>query len=369
MAAPIQHYTRRRLIRFFGRFIQFALARVTVTGREHIPKRGPLIIVGNHVGYAEPALMMTTMPWPIELLAGGDVPLRSKFLFMQNMYGFLSVNRGEIDRTALKSIGDILTAGGSIGIFPEGGVWDRKIGDARMGVAYISQQTQTPILPMGFGGVVGVLDKALKFQRPKVSVNVGKLIPPVPTSENYRERKALAQQASNQIMSAIYDLVPPDDEINTLGSRDEQFALDVQLTDSSGATVQPPPELAAIPNGDEMALLFHRPILLSVVIDNMERAAAEPLRHLDSERDPARLSAALQETLHVYGEEKPVFLGYRLGYQRADRIMNALKTLKAQADWAAERGLSMNIMPKATFTFGDGRVEHVDYPNAAHKIG
>ncbi len=367
MPAPLAHYNRRKIILFFGRFIRAALARVTVSGYANIPKRGPLIIVGNHVGYAEPTLMATTMPWPIELVAGGDVPIRSNFAWMLKLYGALSVNRGEIDRNALKSISDILERGGSVGIFPEGGVWDRKIGDARLGVAYISQQTQTPILPMGFGGVVGALDKAFKFQRPKVTVNIGKLIPPVPTSENYRERKALAQKASNAIMQSIYDLVPPDDEINKLGERQEAFDLVIELTDAAGAQVAIPDEMT-IANGDDVALLFHRPILLGVVIDNLERPAAEPLRHLQTERDPAKFAIALGEALQVYSVEKPVFLGYRLGYQRAERILASLRKMKALADWAAGRGCQMNIMPKVTITYPDGRIEHANYPAAAHHV-
>jgi 1-acyl-sn-glycerol-3-phosphate acyltransferase len=366
MAAPIKNYTRRAVILFFGRIVQAIIARTTVTGRENIPKRGPLIVVGNHVGYAEPALMATTMPYPIELVAAGDIPLRSKFLFLQQMYGHLSINRGEIDRAGLKAISDILGAGGSVGIFPEGGIWDRKIGDARLGVAYLSQQTQTPILPMGFGGVVGALDRAFKFQRPKVTVNVGKVIAPVPTSESYRERKALAQAHSNQIMQAIYELVPPEDEINQLGSREEIFQMDVQLLDEAGNPVTVPEELA-IPNGEDVSLLFHRPILLSVVIDNLERPDAEPLRQLPTEHDPEKLGVALDAALDVYTNVKPVFLGYRLGYQRADRIVQGLRMLRKLAGWANQRRLRMNIMPKATVTYADGRIERFNYPGEAHK--
>jgi 1-acyl-sn-glycerol-3-phosphate acyltransferase len=307
------------------------------------------------------------MKFPIELVAAGDIPLRSKFLFLQNMYGYLPINRGEIDRTGLKAIGDILTAGGGVGIFPEGGIWDRKIGDARLGVAYLSQQTQAPILPMGFGGVVGALDQALKWKRPKITVNVGKVLPPVATSENYRERKALAQKASNQIMQAIYDLVPPGDEINQLGSRDEAFQMDVELTDDTGNAVSVPEELA-IPNGEDVSLLFHRPILLSVVIDNLERSAAEPLRHLPAEHDPEKLGVALDEALDVYTKVKPVFLGYRLGYQRAERIVKGLQALRRLASWANQRRLRMNIMPKATVTYADGRIEKFIYPGEAHKF-
>lgn len=366
MAAPIKNYNRRLLIQFFGRIVQRIISRTTVTGRENLPKKGPLIVVGNHVGYAEPALMAMAMPFPIELVAAGDIPLRSKFLFLQNLYGSLSINRGEIDRAGLKAISDILNAGGGVGIFPEGGIWDRKIGDARLGVAYLSQQTRAPILPMGFGGVVGALDRALKLQRPKVTVNIGKLIPPVPTSENYRERKGLAQKASNEIMQAIYDLVPPEDEINQLGSREETFQMDVQLLDDAGNPVTVPEELV-IPNGEDVSMLFHRPILLSVVIDNMERAAAEPLRQLPAEHDPERLGVALDEALDVYTNVKPVFLGYRLGYQRADRIVQGLRMMRKLASWANQRRLKMKIMPKAIVKYADGRIERFDYPGEAHK--
>src|SRR5271165_6328520 len=128
------------------------------------------------------------------------------FVFLQRWWGYVPINRGEVDRTGLKAAASILESGGAIGIFPEGGVWDRRIGDARLGVAYVSQQTQTPILPIGFGGLIGAIDKITHFQRPVLHVNFGKVLPPVPTSDNYRERKALAQKASDQIMEAIYAL-------------------------------------------------------------------------------------------------------------------------------------------------------------------
>lgn len=362
----VRYYLRRQAILTVGRMLQPILSRTTVTGLENIPKNGPLIVVGNHSAFVEAVLMVLTLPWPIELMGAGDIPLRQRFGFIQRWYGYLPINRGEIDRTGLRAASEVLEKGDAIGIFPEGGIWDRKIGDARLGVAYLSQQTHTPILPMGFGGLIGATEKIVRLKRPHLTVNVGPVIPPVPTAENYRERKSLAQQASNRIMDAIYRLVPSDDEINKLGERKEAYSFEVQLTDRSGHPVEAPPDLN-IPHGDELSMFFHRPLLIGVVIDNLHRPA-EALRHLDTERNPAALAAALSETMQVFVHEKPAFLGYRLGYARAGRIKDALKKLQSLAEWAAAQGCAMRIMPKATFTFRDGHVETFDSPGEAHEM-
>ncbi len=356
----IKYALRRRIIYTGGKFVQTLLSRTHVTGQENIPRSGPLIVVGNHSAFIEIVLMVLALPWPIELMGAGDIPLRQKFSFLQTMYGYIPINRGEIDRTALKAASDVLESGDGLGIFPEGGIWDRKVADARLGVAYLSQQTGTPILPMGFGGLIGATEKIVRLQRPRLTVNIGQVIPAVPTSQNYRERKSLAQKASNALMDAIYRLVPPDDEVNKAGGSTEQFDFEVQLTDSSGQTVQPPPELA-IPNGAELALFFHRPLLIGVVIDNLKRPA-EALRHLDTERNAGVLAASLGEALQVYVKEKPAFIGYRLGYARAGRIVAALQKLKELAEWAAAQHLNMRILPKLTVSYDDGRVEHFDSP-------
>lgn len=362
---PIHYPTRRRVLHRVGKILQPILSRTHVTGQEYIPSSGPLIVVGNHTAFIEGLLMILSMPWPIDLIGAGDVPLHGGFVFLQQWWGFIPINRGEIDRTGLKAASTILEAGGTLGIFPEGGIWDHKIGDARLGVAYLSQQTGTPILPMGFGGLIGAVKKITHLQRPIMTVNIGPVIPAVPTSENYRERKALAQKASQQIMEAIYSLVPADDEINRLGNRQEQYAFDVQLIDERGQSVAVPPELI-IPHGEDLSYFFHRPVLISVVIDNLRRPA-EVLRHFDTEREPTRFAAALRETLQVFTREKPAFLSYRLGNKQAARIVEGLRRFETLSKWAAERNLSMRVRPQAIFTYADGRVERLDVPGAAHE--
>ena len=360
----VRHPFRRRLLFGAGKVLQPLLSRTRVTGRENIPMHGPLIIVGNHSAYIEAVLMVMAMPEPIELMASSDIPLRGSFTFLQGWYGFIGINRGEIDRAGLKATSDLLNAGGRVGIFPEGGVWDRRIGDARLGVAYVSQQTQAPILPIGFGGLIGAIQKITHLQRPILNVNIGKVLPPVPTADNYRERKALAQKASNEIMEAIYALVPASDEVSQYAERQEAYDFVVTLTDASGKVVTPPAEMV-VPYGADLSYFFHRPVLISVVIDNMQRPA-EPLRHFATEHDPVKIAAATAEALKVFVQEKPAFLGYRLGNQRAAHVVEALYGLQKIAVWAAEHGAQMLVEPRAIFTYADGKIDRLDQPAAAH---
>lgn len=343
-----RYYYRRQLSRIVARGLQAIFTRTTVTGREYIPRQGPYIAVGNHVAAIEVALMAVNLPHVVELIGNGDIPLDPAFNILVRWYGFIPIRRGYVDRAALRASQEVLEQGHVLGIFPEGGIWGGQ--SARPGVAWLSQQTGAPILPMGFGGALGALDKAVHLKRPRLTVTIGPLMPPVPNPDSPRARKAAIEEASREMMERILALVPAHERRSESGSAQEEYTFRVEVTAPDGSCV-PLPD--AIPYGEDVAFYFHRHVLLEVIYRNFRMTDARPLSEYPHLTDPARLGMALDVALQFYQGE-PAFLGYRLGYALAGRVVAGLRALRAVMAWATEQGYEVRIIPERTIIEADG---------------
>lgn len=93
-------YPRRRLIRStlitFAKAFLALLTRTEVKGMERLPKKGPIILAGNHVAEFEAVLMASFTPGQVEFIGTGDIPLDPNYAFFANAYGIIPVNRGNL---------------------------------------------------------------------------------------------------------------------------------------------------------------------------------------------------------------------------------------------------------------------------------
>lgn len=342
--------------------LQRVLTRTTVTGAEFIPAKGPYIAVGNHVAAVETALLVLNLPHVPELIGNGDVPFDPMFSFMAKWYSFIPIRRGHIDRRALTAAREVLDSGNVLGVFPEGGIWEHNAESARPGVAWLSQVTGAPILPIGFGGVRGAFKSMVRLGRPHLTMNIGPLMPPVESSGSGRVRRAAIEAASEEIMRRITALVPSAYSGLENGQRPrETYAFKLAIKDAEGRVVDLPPELA-IADGDDLAFYFHRNVLLEVVYRNYKIKEARPLAAFPRLHDPARLGPALDAALEFYHRD-PIFLGYRLGYARAARVVDALEQLRAVLAWAEQRQYEVRIIPERTIIKAGEAVETYTEPS------
>jgi 1-acyl-sn-glycerol-3-phosphate acyltransferase len=95
--------------------------RMEVSGLEHLPLEGPLLLAGNHDSYWDPiAIGMAGLPRrQIKALAKHTLwkPVIGKVL---DGMGQIPINRGAGDLGALERAIEELKAGACIGVFPEG---------------------------------------------------------------------------------------------------------------------------------------------------------------------------------------------------------------------------------------------------------
>jgi 1-acyl-sn-glycerol-3-phosphate acyltransferase len=358
-------YPRRRIqrgaIRTLARVLVPALAQVEVRGCEHFPEEGPLLVVGNHIAAMEVVLMLVYSPWQVELLGPGDLPPQRAIGVISRAYGYTGIQRGQADRRALSCALDVLRQGGVVGIFPEGGIWDTGIREAKRGVAWLSHRAQAPILPIGFGGVKGALDEMLKLKRPHLSMNVGTLMPAV-TCDPGQSRKACLQEAADRVLQAVMDLVPEAERPERDHPLDERFELRVVVRESqpgmelsedsapaspgadpAAASEMPVPEGLAIVHTDALCKFFYRPALLNILHKDVY-LPVEALQDLKREHDPARIAAAVQCVLG-YLDENPYFLTYRYGQDEGQAMGAGLQELHDLATWAALTGASLHLTP------------------------
>jgi 1-acyl-sn-glycerol-3-phosphate acyltransferase len=343
---PIIHYPRRTLqrttLRVVGRALLPLLTRTQLTGFERFPKSGPLLVVGNHIAAMEAVLMVLYSPWQIELLGAGDIRPPPAMDAIARFYGYTPINRGNVDRAPLIKILDLLERGGIVGVFPEGGIWDTGDKPAKRGVTWLSHRANVPILPIGFGGVEGALNKLFRLQRPKLWMNVGTLMPPVALAPG-KPRKACLQQAAAQVMQAANDLIPEEGRVPHPQMRDERFELCIRMQDTDGTLMTYPPDLE-IAHADALVKMFYRPAILRIFKKDL-RLPVEALQQLDTEHDPAKIACAIRLMLDYVEQQNPGFFPYRFGHAEGMAMEAGLRELHAVATHAAKSGYLLSITP------------------------
>ncbi len=356
-------YPRRVVVRFLMRFIGGILLRLLtrpqVSGLEHIPKSGPVILVGNHVAFVEVILMALYVPWQVEFIADWDIPFDPRFEWIINLYRVLPVNRGSTDRREMEVPLDVLKQGGVIGIFPEGGIWSTEMKRARTGVAWLSFHGNAPVLPMGFGGMRGALKAVSQLKRPRLVMNIGPLMPPVTGYIEGKSRKEALEDAANAIMAEVQALIPPEEKRDWNRIRDERFDFSMCTRSHDGQEGE-----VAVTHREGLGRFFHTPVILDVMARNMH-LPVQPLQQLDT--DPVTIARAAEAALSFL-DSHPQFLNYRFGYQMAQEMYAGVVELRDLARAAAANGQQVRLRPVHTYRNQQGEEIVETTPAAMHEM-
>lgn len=208
------HRLARWLLRPIFRGLFHLLAEVELEGLENIPRGQPYLAALNHVSVFDPPFAMTFWPETIEVLGASDIWQRSGFgqNILVRLYGAIPVRRGVYDRAALEQVGAVLRAGRPLLMSPEGGrTHVSAMRRARPGVAFILEAAGVPVLPVA---IIGTTDdffqRAIRRQRPKLILRVGKPFSVPALTGRGEERREARQQIADLVMSHIAGLLPPE---------------------------------------------------------------------------------------------------------------------------------------------------------------
>lgn len=196
------------LLRALVYVLLIILGRLKVTGRENIPAAGPYIIVVNHMSITDPPILYLAFP-PMRLRFFAGEKWESHFLFgpIMKAVGAIYINRGEVDRRALREAITAIKDGSIFGLAPEG--TRSRVGhliEARDGAAYLASRTGATILPVGVVNTNLVATNVKRLHRTTLEAHIGKpfTIPDV----GHRLKGKELEAATHLIMAHIANLIP-----------------------------------------------------------------------------------------------------------------------------------------------------------------
>ena len=123
------------------------MLRLSVTGAEHVPRRGPVVFVANHQSLWDIPALGAAQPRAIRYMAKSELFRPRPFGAFLRMGGTFGVHRGEPDREALRTVHETLVGGGTVGVFIQGHRQDG-FEEAKAGAGRIAVVEQADVVPV-----------------------------------------------------------------------------------------------------------------------------------------------------------------------------------------------------------------------------
>ncbi len=183
--------TVRSLLKLLLTLVMKVYGRLSVTGIENLPDKGPYIIAPNHLSYADApsvgaAIARDTADQIFSLGATGffEGPVMSPIARLLHV---IPVDMETRLYNALQLSAYVLRRGKILLVFPEGSrSRDGRIKEFKKGVGIIAKELNVPIVPVAIRGTYEMLPPGRLFPRPaRISVSFGK--PVYPGGKDYDE--------------------------------------------------------------------------------------------------------------------------------------------------------------------------------------
>lgn len=126
----------------------------TIVGKENIPKKGAILIVGNHKHLYDQCLSIISTKRFIKYMAKKEYFDNKKTRWFFKSVGCISVNRSIHDKEAKEKAIETLKNGGAIGLFPEGTRNKTKefLLPFKFGAVSMAKKTDAYLVPFGITG-------------------------------------------------------------------------------------------------------------------------------------------------------------------------------------------------------------------------
>lgn len=203
---------RRRFFRWLLKgvvwLIVHLLVKITMNGREYLPRGGPVLMVSNHLGDADGIIGLAISKAPFDMLAKielYDIPLLGKLM---DWYGAIWVHRGQPDRRAIRATLTGLAEGRMIGIAPEGRESiSGALEQGTDGAAYIALKADVPLMPLVWTGTENwrIYSNLKKFKRTHITMTAG----PYFRLDKTGNRRVDINNGTETIMQTLAALLPP----------------------------------------------------------------------------------------------------------------------------------------------------------------
>lgn len=232
---------------YFLRAVAPTVAHMKVRGLHHVPRRGPAILVSNHVSMTDPPVLLAYVPRHVHFMSKAELFDQWPWKVILPPGEPIKVHRGRADRQALRQAEAFLKRGDPIAIYAEGTRSKAaEAQEARAGVVYLAQRTGAPIVPVAISGTEKLFSKRFPwYRRTTVHLTFG---PPFTLAEFGEVNRANRDLIAQQIMARVAALLPP-------GYRGvyEQRRLPTPAADGAGSVVAEAREPVPAERADERA--------------------------------------------------------------------------------------------------------------------
>ena len=180
-----------------------------LTGAEHMPRDGPVLVCSNHIGTLDPPLVPAFLPrrdtWSVAKREYWNNPMTG-WIFTR--YHAFPIVRHGADRAAVKRMTEVLRAGQVLVIYPEGTrITSGGLRRPEPGAGFIAKLSRAAVVPVALAGTRDVLPKGTLIPHRRVmEMHIGRAF-------TIRERRPDGSRVDNQaaadaIMVAIAELLP-----------------------------------------------------------------------------------------------------------------------------------------------------------------
>lgn len=172
------------------------LYRVTVSGKEHIPETGGVLLCSNHISELDPPVVAMSFPRDVHFIAKEELfnlPVLNKILPHTNA---IPIKRGMSDRNALRKGLGVLKNGQVLGLFPEG-TRSRtgELGEGLAGAGFFALRSDAQVIPCAVIGTYKLFSKTKVIFGPPIDM------------EEFRSKKASPEEVTKVIMAKIKELI------------------------------------------------------------------------------------------------------------------------------------------------------------------
>ena len=176
-------------------------------GTSNVPASGPVLIVSNHFGAVDPAIIGAWTPRPVWFMAKAEL-FTGAFAWLMRAYHAFPVVRHSPDRTALRRAFDLLKQGSAVVLFPEGHRSETaRLLRAEPGAGFVARRSGAPLVPIAITGTQNVLGRhTIIPRRAEVAMRFGE--PFQLPDRNHDGSQMDHQQSADYLMAKIAQLLP-----------------------------------------------------------------------------------------------------------------------------------------------------------------
>ena len=342
------------LLRFFIkrliRLLVWILIDFELNGKENLPKKGPAILIGNHMEMLESALILGYPPRQIEIFSAIDFPYDPPILqTLINAYGVIPVFRGRPDKRPIKAAMNVLKKNGFVGLFPEGSTWEPGLIKPKPGFAWMSAQSEAPVIPIGFSFLIGSLGQAFKFKRPRVVMTVGEPIPALDIQDR-KNKKSELEAYTDFCWQKVLKLLEPEEYARYTNVVDEHFEVEIVAYDGNKNQIEIPNELT-LSHIQSFGLFIFRTSVYDLFNGNYKKDV-KALQNLHERPSAQSIKAAVIDMLSILEDEQngnPYAISFHLGDRQGEEINESLHELIELCDWAIQNDATIHINPKRIY--------------------